>query len=256
MPTSRDRERERARRRLVKRQASQTERTGRRRRNQQIIGAVVTVLVVVLGVAALSRMVDPETPAAAGPCPAAPSAPSDVATFASAPPRTLAEGKVWDASVVTSCGTIGFELYGDKAPQTVSSFIYLAREGFYDDSPCHRLTTSESLKVLQCGDPTGQGTGGPGYTYGVENVPADGAYPAGTLAMARAESPDSNGSQFFITHGDSTLPTDGGGYSVFGKVTQGLDVLATIAAGGTTNGSPDGPPTRSVSIESITVTPR
>ena len=271
MPNSR--ERERAKRRYVKRQASQSARAARRRRNQQIIGAVVTVLVVFGGVLALSTTVggrkttagagaaptrtSPATKDASNPCPTPTSAPAaKPLSFKAVPPKALAEGKVWDAKVVTSCGTIGLELYGDKAPQTVSSFIFLSRKGFYAGSPCHRVTTSESLKVLQCGDPTGQGTGGPGYTYSVENAPADGAYPAGTLAMARGQALDSNGSQFFLTHGDSTLPTEGGGYTVFGKVTSGLDVLTKVAVGGATNGKPDGPPARAISIESITVTPR
>jgi len=261
-----DRDRARARRRHVKRQASTAARASRRRRNQAIIGTVVTVLFVVGGVLALSRMVSdpvagagstPVSSSAANPCAAPAPSPSAAArSFAKAPPTTLAEGKVWDATVTTTCGTIGLELYGDRAPQTVSSFIFLSRNGFYANSPCHRLTSSESLKVLQCGDPTGLGTGGPGYTYGVENAPAGGAYPTGTLAMARGDSVKSNGSQFFITYGDSTLPTDGGGYSVFGKVTKGLDVLAEVAAGGITNGQSDGAPARAISIESITVTPR
>ncbi len=251
-----DRERERARRRLQKRQSSQTALLARRRRDQQVIGVVVTVLVVVLGVFALTRIADDPAPAAQGGCRTAPAAQSTPASYPTAPPTTLAEGKVWDATVVTSCGTIGLELYGDKAPATVSSFIYLARQKFYDASPCHRLTSSETLKVLQCGDPTGTGTGGPGYSYGVENVPADGQYPAGTLAMARSTSPDSNGSQFFVTYGATTLPTEGGGYSIFGKVTSGLDVLTAEAAAGTTDGTPDGAPARPISIESITLAPR
>lgn len=264
-----DRDRARAKRRYVKRQASAAARAARRRRNQSIIGTVVTVLVVVGGVFALSRMVGaPTTTAVASPtssastevpnpCAAPEARPSRTpASFPKAPAKSLAEGKVWDASVKTSCGTIDLELYGDKAPQTVSSFIFLSRKGFYDASPCHRLTSSETLKVLQCGDPTGAGTGGPGYSYGVENAPKDGAYPAGTLAMARSTSTDSNGSQFFFNYGDSRLPTDGGGYSIFGKVTRGLDVLTQVAAGGTTTKQSDGAPARAISIESITVTPR
>lgn len=279
MPNNRDRER--AKRRFAKREVSQAARADRRRRNQQVIGAVVTVLLVVGGVLALSSMVgdratpagaastpaaaptkdtatkDPATKDASNPCPAPTSTPvATPPTFKQAPPKSLAQGKVWDAKVVTTCGTIGLELYGDKAPQTVSSFIFLSRNGFYAGSPCHRVTSSQALKVLQCGDPTGQGTGGPGYSYSVENAPAGGAYPAGTLAMARSNAIDSNGSQFFLTYGDSTLPTEGGGYSVFGKVTSGLEVLTTVAEGGTTNGQPDGAPARAISIESITVTPR
>lgn len=271
MPNSRDRDRERAKRRFAKREVSQAARANRRRRNQQVIGAVLTVLLVGVGVLALSSMVgDKATPAgaastpvvaptkdASNPCPAPTSKPvAKPPSFEAAPPTSLAQGKVWDAKVVTTCGTIGLELYGDKAPQTVASFIFLSRNGFYAGSPCHRVTSSQALKVLQCGDPTGQGTGGPGYSYTVENAPASGAYPAGTLAMARSNALDSNGSQFFLTHGDSTLPTEGGGYSVFGKVTSGLEVLTTVAEGGTTNGQPDGAPARAISIESITVTPR
>jgi len=269
VPSSRDRER--AKRRYAKRQVSQAARADRRRRNQQVIGAVVTVLLVVGGVLALSTMAGDRTTSAGAastptaaptqdatnPCPAPTSTPvAKPPSFKTAPPKSLAQGKVWDAKLVTTCGTIGLELYGDKAPQTVSSFIFLSRNGFYAGSPCHRVTASQALKVLQCGDPTGQGTGGPGYTYSVENAPAGGAYPAGTLAMARGNAIDSNGSQFFLTHGDSTLPTEGGGYTVFGKVTSGLDVLTKVAAGGTTNGQPDGAPARAISIESITVTPR
>jgi len=249
-----DRDRERARRRLQQRQASQTAQLARRRRDQQVIGAVVTVLVVVLGVVALARLAG--DPAQSAACRPAPPAPKSAAQFPSAPAKSLAQGRIWDATVVTNCGTIGLELYGDKAPQTVASFIYLTRQGYYANSPCHRLTSSQTLKVLQCGDPTGQGSGGPGYSYGVENVPADGQYPAGTLAMARADSPGSNGSQFFVTYGATTLPTSGGGYSVFGRVRTGLDLLDAEAAAGTSNGQPDGPPARPISIESITVTPR
>ena len=270
------RARERAKRRYAKRQSSLAARAARRRRNQQVIGAVVTMLIVVAGVLALSRMAGDRVAAAgssssvnstpraqptakdtANPCAAPTSKPlSRAPSYPAPPPKSLAQGKVWDATVVTTCGTIGLELYGDKAPQTVSSFIFLSRKGFYTGSPCHRLTSSPSLKVLQCGDPTGTGTGGPGYSYGVENAPANGAYPAGTLAMARGNSTNSNGSQFFLTYGDSTLPTDSGGYSIFGKVTKGLDVLRTVAAGGTTNGQLDGAPARAVSITSVTVAPR
>ena len=81
------------------------------------------------------------------------------------------------------------DLDGKKAPQTVASFIFLARKGYFDNTTCHRLTTS-GLYVLQCGDPTGSGSGGPGYGFGIENAPKAGDYPAGTLAMARADQPD------------------------------------------------------------------
>jgi peptidyl-prolyl cis-trans isomerase B (cyclophilin B) len=106
--------------------------------------------------------------------------------------------------------------------------------------------------VLQCGDPTGTGSGGPGYQFSVENAPADGRYPAGTLAMARATSPDSNGSQFFLTYADSTIPSPDG-YTVFGHVTAGLDLLRRIGQAGV---DPDNPPRPRVpvGITSVSVT--
>lgn len=257
-----DRDRERAKRRYARRGASAVVLGERRKRNQQILGTVLTVLVVVGGIIALPQLTGRRTPpvsgaAAKNPCPAPTSTPvAKPKSYAKAPAKTLAQGKLWNATVTTSCGPIELELYGDKAPQTVSSFLFLARSGFYAGSPCHRLTTSEALKVLQCGDPTGTGTGGPGYTYGTENVPKDGAYPVGTLAMARGGQTTSNGSQFFLTTGDSTLPTEGGGYSIFGTVTKGMDVLAKVAAGGIAGGQSDGAPARAISIEKITVAPR
>ncbi len=267
-----DRDRQRAKRRYARRQAAQAARDASRRRNQQILGAVIAVVVVAAGIYGLSRMAGGSSkvavtttpsPTASGGrtttvagCTQAPPTPSAPQSFATAPPTTVAQGRTWHAVLTTSCGVVELDLAGDKAPQTVSSFIFLARKGFYDNSPCHRLTTGDALKVLQCGDPTGTGTGGPGYHYGTENVPSDGSYPAGTVAMARGTSTSSNGSQFFITYGDSTLPTDGGGYTVFGTVTKGLDILTHIAQGGTANGTSDGAPAQPISIESITVTPR
>lgn len=127
----------------------------------------------------------------------------------------------------------------------MSSFISLTQSGFYDGVSCHRLTT-EGLYVLQCGDPDGDGTGGPGYSYGpVENAPADGVYPAGTIAMARQSGNGySQGSQFFLVYQDTTLPSDAaGGYTVIGQVTSGLDALtADVVAKGTADGSGDGAP--------------
>ena len=116
----------------------------------------------------------------------------------------------------------------------MASTVFLSRQGFYDSTPCHRLTT-EGIYVLQCGDPTGTGTGGPGYSYGpVENAPTDNVYPAGTVAMARqGGNGNSMGSQFFLVYKDSTIPSDAaGGYTVLGKITDGLDILEKIAAGG------------------------
>jgi peptidyl-prolyl cis-trans isomerase B (cyclophilin B) len=188
-----------------------------------------------------------------GDCAAPPSTPSSPQQFSAAPDPSTAEAARWEATITTNCGEITVELYGDKAPQTVASFLFLAQEGYWDDSPCHRLTTG-GIYVLQCGDPTGTGTGGPGYSFGVENAPESGTYPPGTLAMARTNDPNSNGGQFFVVYDQTRLPTEGGGYSVFGKVTGGMDVVQAVAQAGVEGGTSfDGPPAQPISILDIDV---
>ena len=156
--------------------------------------------------------------------------------------------------VTTTCGDITLELDGTRAPQTVASFLSLAKEGYWAPSPCHRVTT-EGLYVLQCGDPTGTGSGGPGYTFGIENAPQDGTYPPGTLAMARGQDPNTNGGQFFIVYKETKLPTAGGGYSILGKVTKGLDIVEKIAAAKALGANPaDGTPVSPISILDVQVT--
>jgi len=132
----------------------------------------------------------------------------------------------------------------------VNSFVSLAEQGYLDDTTCHRLTTAASgISVLQCGDPTGTGMGGPGYSF-ADELSGSEKYPAGTLAMANA-GPDTNGSQFFIVYGDTPLPP---AYTVFGTVDDdGLKVVEEIAAKGAENGAPDGPPAEPVNIETATV---
>ncbi len=185
-------------------------------------------------------------------CDNAPDAPSNPPQFSSAPPASLSENTTWEATVHTTCGDIRLTLDGKAAPQTVASFISLAREGYWNDGPCHRLTT-QGIFVLQCGDPTGTGSGSPGYGFGVENAPPTGDYPRGTLAMARGSDPNSNGGQFFIVYKDTRLPTDTGGYSIFGTVTEGLQVVDAIAAEGGEDKQPDAAPFQPISILSVDV---
>jgi peptidyl-prolyl cis-trans isomerase B (cyclophilin B) len=166
-------------------------------------------------------------------CTKAPAPPGKGQQFAKPPKASLAQSAVWRVTLETNCGAIVMDLDGKVAPQTVASFLFLSQKHYFDDSPCHRLTTAaQGLYVLQCGDPTGTGTGGPGYGYGIENAPKDGSYPTGTVAMARTSDPNSNGSQFFIVYQDTTLPTDGGGYSIFGNVVKGLPIVQAVAAQG------------------------
>ena len=178
------------------------------------------------------------------------------------PPRTgqvPTEPAQVSASMETNQGNIGLQLDNGKSPCTVNSFASLAQQGYFNDTPCHRLTTSESLSVLQCGDPTGEGTGGPGYEFANEYPttqyqPDDPAlmqpvvYPRGTLAMANA-GPGTNGSQFFLVYQDSQLPPQ---YTVFGTIDEtGLATLDKIAAEGVAGGGADGPPAADVTVESI-----
>jgi peptidyl-prolyl cis-trans isomerase B (cyclophilin B) len=136
-----------------------------------------------------------------------------------------------------------------KAPCTVNSFVYLAAQKYFDATPCHRLTTA-GIFVLQCGDPTGTGSGGPGYEFGDENL-TGAMYPAGTVAMANA-GPGTNGSQFFLVYQDTTLAPN---YTPFGTITSGLAVIQKIAAAGSdnSNGPGDGKPMTPVQIKSVTV---
>lgn len=204
----------------------------------------------------------PAASAGSNPCPTPTVKPGPAQSFAAAPAPSLAEGKAWTLTITTTCGDIVARLDGAKAPKAVASAIFLSGKKFWDGSACHRLG-SGSLKVLQCGDPTGTGGGGPGYQFGpVENAPTMdanklGLYKRGVLAMARAASPDSNGSQFFIVFGDTQLPGDTGGYTVFGEVTKGLDIVDKVAAGGVAQPGQDGsgPPARAISIVSTSVTP-
>jgi len=177
-----------------------------------------------------------------------------VPTFDSA-----AAHKKYTATIKTNRGTIVFTADGSAAPYTVYSFVYLVQKAYFNDTPCHRLTTA-SIYVLQCGDPSGSGEGGPGYQFQDENLaslgPAgsDGAatYHAGVVAMAN-DGPDTNGSQFFFVYKDSPIPPD---FTPFGTVTQGMSVLTQIAAAGTDDSfsAGDGAPKESVQVQSVTVT--
>lgn len=153
------------------------------------------------------------------------------------------------ATMKLGTGTLTLDLDTAAAPCTVNSFVSLAEQGYFDDTPCIRVTTSPGFEVLQCGDPTGTQSGGPGYTIPDEYT-GDETYTAGTLAMANTGAPDSGGSQFFIVYGDTQLDP---AYTVFGTVEKGLDVVEAIGKAGTADGGPDGAPKQDVTIESVTV---
>ncbi len=195
----------------------------------------------------------PKSSAAGAPvqCSEPPALPASVPTFQPGDTPLAGEPGALTVRLDTTCGPITLALDG-AAPQTVTSFAFLAEQGYWTDSPCHRLTT-EGIYVLQCGDPTGTGRGGPGYTFGIENAPSDGIYPRGTLAMARAQAPDSNGGQFFIVHQDTMLPVQAGGYTIFGKVVEGMDIIDRVATQGVDGGGADGIPAQPISITDVEI---
>jgi peptidyl-prolyl cis-trans isomerase B (cyclophilin B) len=181
-----------------------------------------------------------------GPTKAAGHAPKDVAPAQKLPrklPRTF--------TFETNCGNIVITTVGAKAPITITQLSTLAKRGYFDNSLCHRLTT-QGLYVLQCGDPTATGSGGPNFTYGDENLPAATVnnYPAGTVAMANS-GPGTNGSQFFLVFADTTL---GANYTIWGTITEGLDIVKAIAKAGVKGGGADGPPRQTIAINRVTVT--
>ncbi len=168
----------------------------------------------------------------------------------SLPPKQPDMSATYTAKIITNRGTIAMDLLNSKAACTVNSFVSLADQNFYNKTPCFRLVTS-GIYVLQCGDPTGTGTGGPGYEFGSENLKGA-KYPADTVAMANSGTSDSNGSQFFLVYKNTPLPAS---YTPFGKITSGLSVLRAIAAKGDNNSNPagGGNPKEKVQIESVTI---
>jgi peptidyl-prolyl cis-trans isomerase B (cyclophilin B) len=184
----------------------------RRRRRDNILAVVGVVVVAALATVtqvffftAGPGMAKPTSSASASPSPT--NTPAAGTNVGDVPPSSIAEGRTWTGTLDLNSVSLGIQLDGALAPQATSVFIDLAKKNFYTTtgSSCHRLTTSDSAKLIQCGSVNGDGTGDPGFSFGpLENVPADGVYPAGTIAMARGTDPYSQSSQFFITYGDST----------------------------------------------------
>jgi len=272
-------ERDRLRRQAQRRAAA----AARQRRIALIAGGVVTLLVLgtVIGLfvtgsskSAASQFGSTPTPTPTPSAPASPSASSSppsatsssaapvgskVCSFAADPTGRTGPGIPPDVKAIGShTATIGLTqgaLRGNltvaldaKAPCTVTSFTFLAGKKFFDGTTCHRLTT-QGIYVLQCGDPKGDGTGGPGYTIPDENL-TGATYPAGTVAMANTGKPHTGGSQFFLVYKATQLPPQ---YTPFGTITKGIDVLNKIAAKGTASTGGDGPPKTPVKITTFRV---
>jgi peptidyl-prolyl cis-trans isomerase B (cyclophilin B) len=266
--TASKREKDLARQRAERQAARKAAASARTRQRRAVLASVLAVLLVAVGVGALAATLaggddDAITPAAApsasAPTSANPAAAGtceyeksgDASRKVELPPTTGVETKQpFVATLTTNVGKISFELLTAQAPCTVNSYRSLSHFQFFDDTPCHRLTTG-GIFVLQCGDPTGNGSGGPGYQFAEENL--EGAtYPRGTVAGAKTAAPGTTGSQFFLVYKDSPLPPQ---YTPFGRITEGLDVLDKIAAAGS-EPEGDGKPKTAVTIETSRVKPK
>ncbi|HEX6346078.1 peptidylprolyl isomerase [Umezawaea sp.] len=162
-------------------------------------------------------------------------------------PPSTPNPKASALTFTTDRGDVRVELDPAAGPCSVQAVRYLVGKKFYDGTTCHRLTTNPNLGVLQCGDPTGTGTGTPGFRFDDE-LPARGAYARGVVAMANA-GPGTNGSQFFIVHGAAQINPD---YPVIGKVVAGMEVVDQVVAGGVAGGAEDGKPTTPLSFVRVT----
>jgi peptidyl-prolyl cis-trans isomerase B (cyclophilin B) len=274
-----ERQRKLARERHERRMAREAARQQRARQMTKFVSGGL-VLLVVIGIVTVTAMrltksnaASPSasptiSPAATSPSAAPSPTPSQSTSatgivqcsYTSHPPATRnvgippsgADTKLkYQATIKTNRGDVVIDLLNTRAPCTVNSFVYLAEKGYYNSTPCPRLVTS-GIYVLQCGDPSGTGSGGPGYEFADENL-AGATYPAGTLAMANA-GPNTNGSQFFIVYKDTAGLSPS--YTPFGTVVSGMSVLEGIAKAGfgpPLNPAGGGQPKEKVTIESITI---
>jgi peptidyl-prolyl cis-trans isomerase B (cyclophilin B) len=270
-----ERQRKLARERMLRQQARRAQRAHKAR--QITIVAVVCCVVAGLGVGGYFLFAGPGGSKAAAvsatsSASAAPSASASASASASpqaepattcsypasgtasrtvgAPPAKPDYKAAYQATIRTNRGDVVINLLNSKATCTVNSFVYLAAKNYFNGTRCHRLTTVSPLYVLQCGDPTGTGSGGPGYKFNNENL-AGAKYTQGTIAMANS-GPNTNGSQFFIVYKNSTLAPS---YTPFGEVVKGLGIIQNVARAGSdnANGSGDGHPKEKVVIESVTI---
>ncbi len=278
MAGKQDRQRRLARERHERRLAREAQRQAHARRTAKIVGSSAAIIaigaVVVVGVLVLTKSnnstaakspqsTPTTTPSASASVKPSPSAspitePATHCVYTAKPPAARKVGlppvkpdfkATYQATINTNRGAIVIDLLNSKATCTVNSFVYLASKGYFNNTHCHRLTTS-SIYVLQCGDPTGTGQGGPGYEFADENL-AGAKYTAATVAMANA-GPGTNGSQFFLVYKNTTLSP---AYTPFGEIVGGLNIIQQVAKAGSdnANGSGDGHPKEKVEIESVTI---
>jgi peptidyl-prolyl cis-trans isomerase B (cyclophilin B) len=268
VPSSNKRERELARAKFERQQQRRLEREAARRKRARLTGVVaglVVVALVVVGIVLASRnSTDTSASASSSPsasgswngtptvkgCTTAPQPTTKTATW-KAPTGTLPAGKTYELTLDTNCGKVVIHMDAKNAPKTSQAIGFLAQQGYYTDADCPRLTTS-GIFVFQCGSPTNDGQGGPGFTIKDENLPTskgNNGYTAGTVAMANSGA-NTNGSQFFIVYkdGSNLAPS----YTIWGKVVSGLDMLQRVAAPGVQGGGTDGKPVQPLVITKAT----
>jgi peptidyl-prolyl cis-trans isomerase B (cyclophilin B) len=270
-----NKQRRQAAQRRLQRQLERRAELARKRRRNVLIGVTAAAVVLVVATVLLITGIggDDTDPAAAEPTPTSAPPSSAAAPTTSAdgtvactytpdgsgsedvgtppnPERTPTQGTA-DLRISTDQGDLTLTLDRTKAPCTSASLVHLTERGFYDNTPCHRLVVQSNFGVLQCGDPTGSGSGGPGYQMSEEGL-TGATYPRGTVAMANA-GPGTTGSQFFLCFTDTAIPAS---YTPVGRVDEaGLAVLDKVAAGGIAGVGPegDGAPSTPVTIETMTV---
>ena len=252
MSGKKERQRKLARQRMLRQQARRAEQAKKAR--QITIVAVVCCVVVGLGVGGYFLFAGPggSKATAASATSSAPTcsyqASGTAARNVGLPPAKPDYKASYQATVHTNRGDVVIDLLNSKATCTVNSFVYLAAKKYFNNTHCHRLSTVDPF-VLQCGDPTGTGQGGPGYKFADENL-TGAKYTPGTVAMAN-NGPNTNGSQFFIVYKNSPLAAS---YTPFGKVVKGLGIVQNVAKAGTdANAAGDGHPKEKVVIESVTI---
>lgn len=257
---STDREAREARERLRRYNARQAvHENQKKRRTRDNVVAIVGVVAIAAAATGLQLFYFNGGPGTPSPAPSASETLPPVGqNVGNVPEPGFAEGKTYTGSLVLN-DTIVLDVTLDAAlaPQAVSSILADTLTGYYVGKSCHRLVSSETAQLLQCGSLDGTGASDPEYSYGpIENAPADNVYPAGTIAIARTgDNAYGNGRQFFIVTKDTILPVDSaGGYSVVGRVTSGLDTLiAEVMDAGTADGSPDAGPLVATTITSFTI---
>ncbi len=253
-----DREAREARERLRRFNARQgTHASQVRRRLRDNVVAIVGALVIIALATVTQVLYFTSGPGAPAPSASASPSASPIAekNVGDVPDPSLAEARTWTGTLTLNDTTLDIELDGAKAPQAVAVIVQSINENYFTGKSCHRLTAAPT-RLIQCGSLDGTGASDPAFAFGpIENAPADGVYPAGTIAMARASSGYSQGHQFFIMLDDGTIPSNAaGGYTVFGTVTGGLDALiAAVADGGIEGGASDGPPAIPTTITGATI---